>query len=326
LCVLNPRIVSILSEFDDQAQQRSKHKKSNLLSGESDEGSATESSESETNDFRSKGHRQSPKRKYHANRKGKEKKMTLDSESEEGGEYEGSEVEDDESSVANFKLPSKAQHKTQRKTTKQKTTKHKGHTKHSTSHAARKRSDSPFRTSTKSSSSRASRQNILHKRGLKRGRDIHDYEAGSTEESTDESSDAEMDGSSSRASHGRSKRKRLGNLTGLADTSDNDSGMEEEVGRRPARANAESTPAKTTPVKTRAQNGNRKKIGKTNVLAGSPDKDLVGGAMDGLTLEGDAPKTAGRAAKATKHDGKGDSEYEENWESEEPKEANSHHV
>jgi hypothetical protein len=97
--------------------------------------------------------------------------------------------------------------------------------------------------------------------------------------------------------------------------------MEEEVGRRPARAYA-----KTTPAKTRAQNGNRKKIDRTNELAESLDKDLVGGAMDGLTLEGDAPKTAGRAAKATKHDGKGDSVYEANWEREEPKEAHSHHV
>ncbi|KAJ6180544.1 hypothetical protein N7519_011005 [Penicillium mononematosum] len=312
--------MSILSEpnvteetSDVQTQQRSKHKKSKLLPDESDEGITAESSESETNDFRSKGHRQNPKHKCYANHKGKGKKMPLDSESED----ERSEVEDDESSVANFKLPSK----TQRKTTKQKTTKHKGHTKHSTSYGARKGRDSPFHTSTKSSSSRASRQNILHKRGLKRGRNLHDYEPGLTEESTVESSSAEMDGSSSRACHGRSKRKRLGKPRGLADTSDNDSDMEEEIGRRSAR-----TYAITTPAKTRAQNGNPKKIDKTNELAESTDKDLVGGAMDGLTLEGDALKTAGRAAKATKHDGRGHSVYEENWEPEEPKEAHSHHA
>lgn len=101
----------------------------------------------------------------------------------------------------------------------------------------------------------------------------------------------------------------------MAETLTAHSDMEEEVGRRPARACA-----KTTPAKTRAQNGNHK-IDRTNELAESPDKDLVGGAMDGLTLQGDAPKTAGRAAKATKHDGKGDSVYEESGEREEPKEA-----
>jgi hypothetical protein len=95
--------------------------------------------------------------------------------------------------------------------------------------------------------------------------------------------------------------------------------MEEEVGRGPGRAYAKSTSAKT-----RAQNGNRKKIDKTDELADSSDRDLVGRATDGLTLEGDAPKTAGRAAKPTRHDGKGDSVYEENWVREEPKEAHSH--
>jgi hypothetical protein len=275
----------------------------------SDEGSTAETSESETNGFRSKGHRRNPKGKGHAYRKGKGKKMTVDSDSED----EDSEVEDDESSVANFKLPSK----TQRQNTKQKATKHKGHTEHSTN-GVRKGRDSPFHASTKSSSSRASRQNILHKRGLKRGRNPRDYEYGSTEGSTDESSGAEMNRLSSRATYGRSKRKRLGKPRGLADTSD-DSDMEEEVGRGPGRAYAKSTSAKT-----RAQNGNRKKIDKTDELADSSDRDLVGRATDGLTLEGDAPKTAGRAAKPTRHDGKGDSVYEENWVREEPKEAHSH--
>lgn len=172
LCALDPHFMSILAEYhliektpDDQTQQPSKDKKSELLPDESDEGSAAETSKSEINDFQSKGHRRNPKRKGHANRRGKGKNIALDSESED----ENSAVEDDESSVASFKLPSK----TQRQTTKHETTKHKGHTKHSTTHGGRKGRDSPFHTSTKSSSSRASRQNILHKRGLKRGRNPH---------------------------------------------------------------------------------------------------------------------------------------------------------
>ena len=133
--------------------------------------------------------------------------MTLDNESED----ESSEVEDDESSAANFEFPSKA-------------TKHEGHTKHSRN-GARKRRGSSFHASTKSSSSLASRHNILHKRGLKRGRNLHDYQHGSAEDGTDESSGAETKGFSSRISHGRSKRKRLGESSGFADTSDNDSDM-----------------------------------------------------------------------------------------------------
>ncbi|CAG8909395.1 unnamed protein product [Penicillium egyptiacum] len=302
LGALDAQFMSIVSEeayvctqgiSDDQTEKSSKYKKSKFSPDESDEGSTAESSESETDDFRSKGLRQNAKRKNHANRKRKGKSMTIDSESAD----EDSEVGDDESPLPNFKTPSK----TQRQKTKQKAPKHKGHAKHSASHGARKGRDSPFHTSTKSSSSRAGRQNIQRKQGLKRGRDPHHYQDGSTEESADESSSAEMYGSS-RTSYGRIKRKRLGKPSGLADTSDDDSEMEEEVGRRSARAYA-----KYTPVKTKSQAGNRKKLGKTNELAESPDKDLVGGAMDGLSLNWDASKTNGRAAKSTKHDGEGDS-------------------
>lgn len=130
-----------------------------------------------------------------------------------------------------------------------------------------------------------------------------------------------MNVSSSRTSHGRSKRKRLGKPSGLADFSDNDSDMEEGTGRRPARAEV-----KSASVKARSQTGNRKKLDKTNGLAESPDKDLVGRAMDGLTLEGDTPKTNGRTTKTIKRDGKGDSMYEESKGPEEPMEGDSHHV
>lgn len=83
-------------------------------------------------------------------------------------------------------------------------------------------------------------------------------------------------------------------------------------GRAP-RAHVKSTHVKM-PVKTKSQCGNRKKVDKTNELADSLDKDLVGGAMDGSTSEGDAPKTNGRATKTTKekHDERAGSIHEEN--------------
>ncbi|KAJ5920484.1 hypothetical protein N7516_011342 [Penicillium verrucosum] len=106
-------------------------------------------------------------------------------------------------------------------------------------------------------------------------------------------------------------RNALGGLTlgGDADAPKTD-------GRAP-RGHAKSTHVKM-PVKTKSQSGNRKKVDKTNELAESLDKDLVGGAMDGSTSEGDAPKTNGRATKTTKekHDERAGSMHEENEESE----------
>lgn len=302
---------------DHQTETHLKYKKSKLLPDESDEGSTAESSESEIDDSRSKRRHQTTKHKDYAKHKGKGKNMSLHSESEDSEDSEDSEVEDDDYSLSNFKPPSK----TQRRNTKQKATRHNRSTKLSTSRGVRKGRDSPFHAGIKSSSSRAGRQNIQHKRGLKRDRNPYKDQDGSTEESADESSGAEMNVSSSRTSHGRSKRKRLGKPSGLADFSDNDSDMEEETGRRPARAQV-----KSASVKARSQPGNRKKLDKTNGLAESPDKDLVGGAMDGLTLEGDTPKKNGRTTKTIKHDGKGDSMYEESKGPEEPMEGDSHHV
>lgn len=340
-----------------------------------DEGSTSEPSESEIDETRSKGHHQNDKRKDYAKRKGKGKPVSLDSESED---IEDSQIEDDESSLVNFNPASK----TQRRNTKQKTTKHNKHNKHSTSHGVRKGKDSPLYAGINLSSSRARYQKDERNRGVKRGRNQYAYQDDSTEESPDESSSEEMNATSSRTSHGRVKRKRLGDLGKLDDTSDNDSDMEEEVERRPARtyaksaslkaksqtgkykkldktdglaespdkdlvrgamdgltlggdteapktdgraprAQAKSTPVKMS-VKTKSQNGNRKKVYKTNGVAGSPDKDVVGGAMDGLTLEGDASKTNGHATARTakeKHDERADFIHEENQESKEPDEA-----
>ncbi|KAJ9489503.1 hypothetical protein VN97_g3768 [Penicillium thymicola] len=102
-------------------------------------------------------------------------------------------------------------------------------------------------------------------------------------------------------------RNALGGLTlgGEADAPKTD-------GRAP-RAHAKSTPVKM-PVKTKSQSGNRKKVDKTSEFAESLDKDLVGGAMHGLTLEGAAPKTNGRATKTTKekHNERADPMHEEN--------------
>lgn len=337
-----------------------------------DEGGAAEFSELET---QSKGHHQNDKRKDYAKRTGKGKRRSPDCESEDS---EDSEIEDDESSLANFNPATK----TQRRNTKQKATKHNRHNKHPTSHGVRKGRGSPFYVEIKPSSSRVRYQKIGRNRGVKRGRKQHVYHDDSTEESTDESSGEEMNATSSRKSHGGAKRKRLGDLGELDATSDNDSDMEEEVERRPARAYAKSTTGKTssqtadskkldktdelaespdkdpvrgamdgltlggdadalktdgrapranaksTPAKmsgkTKSQNGNRKKVCKTNGVAESPDKDVVGGAMDGLTLEGDAPKTNGHAtAKTTEeeHDERAGSMHEESEESEEPNEA-----
>lgn len=338
------------------------------------EGGAAESSELEVDKTQSKTHHQNDKRKAYAERKKKGKRVSLDGDSED---IENSEIEDDDSSLVNFNPASK----TQRRNTKQKATRHNIHNKHSTSHEVRKGRDSPLYAGTNISSSRARYQNIERNQGVKRGRSQYAYQDDSTEESADESSGEEMNATSSRTSHGRVKRKRLGNLGELDDTSDNDSDMEEEVERRPARAYAKSASGKTrsqaanhkkldksnelaespdkdlvrgamdgltlggnveapktdgrsprahaksTPVKmsvkAKSQNGNRKKVYKTNGQAESLDKDVVGGAMDGLTLEVDAPKTNGHATARTtkeKHDEKADPMHEENEESEEPDE------
>ncbi|KAJ5617752.1 hypothetical protein N7537_002866 [Penicillium hordei] len=127
-----------------------------------------------------------------------------------------------------------------------------------------------------------------------------------------------MSAASSRTSHGRAKCKRLGDLGELADTSCNDSDME-EVERRPARAYT-----KSASVKARSQTVNHKELDEINELAESPDKDVVGGAMNGLPLEGDAPKISGRTAKTTKekHDERADSMHE----NEKPEELDETHV
>ncbi|CAI7639722.1 unnamed protein product [Penicillium discolor] len=279
-----------------------------------DERSTAEPSESEIDETRSKGHHQNDKRKDYAKRKGKGKSVSLDSESED---IENSEIED-ESSPVNFNPASK----TQRRNTKQKTTKHNKHnkhSKHSTTNGMRKGRDSPLYAGINLSSSRARYQKDERNRGVKRGRNQYAYQDDSTAESADESSSEEMNATSSRTSHGKAKRKRLGDLGKLDDTSDNDSDMEEEVKGRPARAYA-----KSASVKAKSQNGNRNKVSKTNGVAESPDKDVVGGAMDGLTLEGDAPKTNGHATARTakgKHDERAGSIHEENKESKEPDEA-----
>ncbi|KGO53645.1 hypothetical protein PEX1_006150 [Penicillium expansum] len=295
LCAIDPQFMSIASQHKyrsdleeisaEQAEKHSKHKKSKLLLNESDEESIEGYSESEIDDSRSNGHYQKAKRKEYTKRKGKGKITTLRNESE------NSEVEYDELSQASFKPASKSQ----RRSTKQKPAKQKRHTRYSTSHGVRKERDSLFHTDIKSSSTRAGRHNIQHNRGLKRDRNPYKYQDGSTERSSEESSSAEMNASSSRPSHGRAKGKRLAEPSGLADTLDNGSDMEKEVERRPARTYAKSTVAKTT-----SQTGNRKKLHKPNGLAESLDKDLVRGAMDGLTLDGDAPKTNGHAARTTK--------------------------
>ncbi|KGO75684.1 hypothetical protein PITC_030360 [Penicillium italicum] len=310
--------------LDDKAEKHSKHKKSKLLRNGSDERSAEEYSESEIDDSQSNGLHQKAKRKDYAKRKGKGKSTTMGSESEDSEDSGNSEVEDDESSQANYEPISKSQ----RRSTKQKPTKHKSHTKYSTSHGVRKGRHSPFHLDTESSSLRAIRQNIQLNRGTKRDRKPYTYQDGSTEESADESSSAEMNTPSPRTSHGRTKRKRLAEPSGLADTLDHGSEIEEEVERRPARGYA-----KSTVVKAKSQTGNRRKLHKANGVADSAGTDLVGGAMDGLTLDGDAPKTNGRAARTTKekYDERGDDDSmsEENEEIEElegTEEANSYHV
>ncbi|KAJ5187479.1 hypothetical protein N7449_010473 [Penicillium cf. viridicatum] len=293
LCAADPLIMSTLAQqpfpdvletaLNDQPENLPKHKKVKLLPDESDEGSIVESSESEIDETRSKGHHQNAKRKDYAKRKGKGKCMSLDSESE-----------DDESSLVNFNPASK----TQRWKTKQKATKHNRHNKHSTSHGVRKGRDSPLYTGIKPSSSRARHQNIERNRGRRvtRRRDER---------------------CSSRTSHSRAKRKRLGDLSELADTSCNDSDIADEVERRPVEAYT-----KSASVKARSQTVKHKKLDNIDGLAESPDKNLVGGAMDGLTLEGDAPKINGRTAKTTEenHDGRADSMHE-NEKSEELDEA-----
>ncbi|KAJ5373954.1 hypothetical protein N7517_005960 [Penicillium concentricum] len=311
-----------------------------ILDEESEEGSTAESSESEIDDSPSKRHNQKAKHIDYAYRKGKGKNTALDIESEDG---QSSEVEDNEPSLENFKLPSE----TQRRNAKQKNTKHSSHAKYSTNHRVAKGRDSPLYADIKSSFSHADRPTIQRKRGVKRDRNPYEFEDESTEESADESSGAEMDASSSRASHSRIKGKRLEKPGRLSGASDNDSDIDEEVGRRAARAFSKANPVKNKyqtgnckkldksndlavfrvkdlarqavdgptlsgdapKVKAKSQNWNRKKIGKAN--------DLTGGATGGSTLGGDALETDGRTARSTKH-GSGDSMDEEDEEPEEP--------
>ncbi|KAG0153139.1 hypothetical protein PDIDSM_4989 [Penicillium digitatum] len=111
----------------------------------------------------------------------------------------------------------------------------------------------------------------------------HKYRDDSTEERADESSSAEVNVCALRASNGRVKRKRLVEPSGLADTWDKNRDMKEE-------GNSKLHP----------RLGITKRPETPNELADSADKDLVGGAMDGLTLDGDAPKTNGSGAGWTK--------------------------
>ncbi|KAJ5964364.1 uncharacterized protein N7479_004240 [Penicillium vulpinum] len=293
---------------DDGAEESSKHKKSEPL--------PDKSSEAEIDDSQPKGHDQNAKQKGKA--------TILDSE-----------VEGERSFLANLKLPTNIEHNK----IKQKVTKHNRHTKYPTSHEVGKGRGGSSQTGIKSSFFRAGHQNIQRKRGGKRDRDPYNYHYGSTEESADEASGAEINASSSRESHDRLKRKRSEKPSRLADVSDNDSGREEEFEHRTARAYIKSTSVKnrsqteksqktvTSPmgsltgapkVKTKSQTRNRKKLDKTNELAESPDKDLVRGAMDGLTLEEDASKEDDRAVRTTEDDERGDSMYEEDKDPEEP--------
>ncbi|OQE11553.1 hypothetical protein PENVUL_c002G06597 [Penicillium vulpinum] len=295
---------------DDGAEESSKHKKSEPL--------PDKSSEAEIDDSQPKGHDQNAKQKGKA--------TILDSE-----------VEGERSFLANLKLPTNIEHNK----IKQKVTKHNRHTKYPTSHEVGKGRGGSSQTGIKSSFFRAGHQNIQRKRGGKRDRDPYNYHYGSTEESADEASGAEINASSSRESHDRLKRKRSEKPSRLADVSDNDSGREEEFEHRTARAYIKSTSpngltelpvgdpvggamdgltlaAGAPKVKTKSQTRNRKKLDKTNELAESPDKDLVRGAMDGLTLEEDASKEDDRAVRTTEDDERGDSMYEEDKDPEEP--------
>ncbi|CAI7663290.1 unnamed protein product [Penicillium glandicola] len=73
----------------------------------------TESSESETDDYSSKGHHHT-KPKDHTRRKNEGKNRILDSEYEDSEDSEDSKIEDNDSSQANFKPP----RNTQRRNTK----------------------------------------------------------------------------------------------------------------------------------------------------------------------------------------------------------------
>ncbi|KAJ5206946.1 hypothetical protein N7472_003394 [Penicillium cf. griseofulvum] len=236
----------------------------------SNEGSTVEFSESEIDDRRSKNYQETK----HKDAKYKDKGMdTTQSESDN----ENSEV--DESFLANFKLPSKTQHRNTKQATKH------SHTKHSTN-GMRKEKDSALYAATKSLSTRTDRANGQHERGVKRDRNLSEFQDRSTEESAESSAEMNV---SSRASDGV-KRKRLEKTSGLADTSNNESDIDllEHLLSEHAR---------------------------------SPVKDTVGGAMDGLTLGGDAPKTDSRTARSTNYDGSGDSMIEDNEEHEESEEG-----
>jgi hypothetical protein len=274
---------------DTSERKHPKHKISMLLPDGSDEGSTVESSESEID---APENHQEIKRKSHAKCKDKGTNTT-----QSESENQNSEV--DESSLPIFKLP-----KIQRQNTKH--ARKYSHTRTSTV-GRRSKGDSDLNAAIKSLSTRTDRTNRQHERGVKRDRnpEFHDR---STEESAESS--AEMNVSSC-ASDGV-KRKRLEKPSGLADTWNNESDVDEEVGHRSTRASAKAPSAKA-----RSQNGNRKKLDKSNEPARSPVKDVVGGALDGLTLGEDEPKTDGRTAKSTQYDASGDSMDEENEELEE---------
>ncbi|CAI7663280.1 unnamed protein product [Penicillium glandicola] len=82
---------------------------------------------------------------------------------------------------------------------------------------------------------------------------------------------AELSTSSSRARHGKAKRKRLEKLGGLADIADNYNEVHEESEHRSARVRA-----KSTSIKAKSQIRRHKKLDKANEVAAYPDKDLVG--------------------------------------------------
>ncbi|KXG53726.1 uncharacterized protein PGRI_007760 [Penicillium griseofulvum] len=267
-----------------------KHKTSMLLPDGSDEGSTVESSESEID---SPEIHQAIKNKGQAKYKDKGTKTT-----ESESDNENSEVDE---SLPHFKLP-RIQHR---------------NTKHARRHSYTRPSaigrsskgDSALNAAIKSLSTRTDRASRQHERGVKRDRNP-EFQDRSTEESAESS--AEMN--SSRASDSV-KRKRLEKASGLANTSNNGSDIDEEVRHRSTRASA-----KAPSSKARSQNGNRKRLDKTNEHARSPIKDVVGEAMDGLTLGGDGPKTDGRTARNTQYDSGGDSMDEDNEEYEESEE------
>ncbi|OQE39251.1 hypothetical protein PENCOP_c007G00054 [Penicillium coprophilum] len=273
----------------------------------------------------------------HAKRKGKGKNTTPDS---EGKDSENSEVEDNGCPLADFKPPSK----TQRRNTKPKTTERSRNTKYPTDHGVTKGKNSHSYAGIKPLFSRTDCPTVQRKRGMKRDRNPYGFENGSTEESTDESSGAEMNASSFRLDHEIAKRKRLKKVNEI----------DEEVRRRAARALAKANSIKTgrqvenhrkihnsnnfavgkamdgltlsedaSKAKARSQNGNRKKLDKTNEPTGSTGRDLAGATMDGLTLGENVATTDGLTAENMKH---GESCNFTDEESKEPERPETRHV